>query len=55
MNTLNQNELVSIYGGLDPFNVNNPTDYWDLQWFIDQLARQEEEKSLSFLLGGSAE
>ncbi len=55
MNTLSQNELVAVCGGLDPLNVKDPTNYWDLQWFIDQLARQEEEKSLSFLLGGSAE
>lgn len=55
MNTLNQNELVAVCGGFDPLNQTTPTDYWDLQWFIDQLARQEEEKSLRFLLGGSSE
>jgi hypothetical protein len=54
MNTLNQNELVAVCGGFDGPRDYAP-DYWDLQLIMDQLARQEDEKLLRYLLGGSAD
>lgn len=55
MNTLNQNKLVAVCGGFDPLNTPIPTHDWDLQWFMDQLAQQQDEQRRRYLLGESAD
>jgi hypothetical protein len=43
MNTLNQNELTNVCGGIDPLNDPFPLqDNRNLQWSLDQLAREQE-------------
>lgn len=50
MNTLNQNELAGIFGGIDPLTTpdNNPSiDPFLYEWLMEQLSKQHDEAMLA--------
>lgn len=56
MKTLNRNETAAICGGVDPLS-GSLIDHsnWELQWLLDQLARDQEASLLRELAQGYAE
>ena len=56
MKTLNRNETAAICGGVDPLG-GGPVDRGnlELQWLLDQLAREQEASLLRELALGYAD